>query len=56
MEQEFYCYYSTQRPIDIRTFPKPPATLPRKSAILTSVCQWSMGDVWRGASLPTPSP
>ena len=28
MEQEFYCYYSTQRPVDIGTFPKPPGNEP----------------------------
>lgn len=28
MEQEFYCYYSTQRPIDIGTFPKLPGNAP----------------------------
>lgn len=28
MEQEFYRYYSTQRPVDIGTFPKPPGNEP----------------------------
>ena len=28
MEQEFYCYYSTQRPVDIGTFPRPPGNEP----------------------------
>lgn len=34
MEQEFYCYYSTQRPIDIGTFPKPPGNQP------TEICNF----------------
>lgn len=34
MEQEFYCYYSTQRPIDIGTFPKPPGNAP------TEICNF----------------
>ena len=34
MEQEFYCYYLTQRPIDIGTFPKPPGNEP------TEICNF----------------
>jgi hypothetical protein len=34
MEQQFYCYYSTQRPIDIGTFPKPPDNQP------TEICNF----------------
>ena len=34
MEQEFYCYYSTQRPVDIGTFPKPPGNAP------TEICNF----------------
>ncbi len=34
MEQEFYCYYSTQRPVDIGTFPKPPGNEP------TEICNY----------------
>ena len=34
MEQEFYYYYSTQRPIDIGTFPKPPGNAP------TEICNF----------------
>ena len=34
MEQEFYCYYSTQRPIDIGTFPKSPGNAP------TEICNF----------------
>ncbi len=43
-----YKYYSTQRPVDIGTFPKPPITSRMKSSITISASRWKMARSWLG--------
>ncbi len=50
-----YKYYSTQRPVDIGTFPKPPYKQPRTAVSITiSASRWKMARSWLGAILPIP--
>lgn len=51
-----YKYYSTQRPVDIGTFPKPPITSRMKFSITISASRWKMARSWLGVILPIPAP
>ena len=44
-----YKYYSTQRPVDIGTFPKPPTMPQMKSSIMRGAFGWRMIPGWPGA-------
>ena len=47
MEQEFYCYYSTQRPIDIGTFPKPPGNACQRRCDFVVFRRTGNAEKWR---------
>jgi hypothetical protein len=51
-----YKYYSTQRPVDIGTFPKPPYNSRMKFSITISASRWKMARSWLGVILPIPAP
>ena len=48
-----YKYYSTQRPVDIGTFPSRPATPRMRSSTTISASRLKMGRFWRGGIWPT---
>ena len=51
-----YKYYSTQRPVDIGTFPNRPITSRMKFSITISASRWKMARSWLGVILPIPAP
>lgn len=44
-----YKYYSTQRPVDIGTFSKPPHNAPDEVVNYDSASRWRTAHSWRGA-------
>lgn len=49
---EYYRYYSTQRPVDLGTFPKPPEMRLWRSSTLTSGAWWRAAPCGHGANWP----
>lgn len=52
-QPDSFKYYSTQRPIDIGTFPKAAATIPSVSRTMINGFRWRAARSWPGASWNT---